>query len=349
MSDSVGLLLRLVMVVSTLVPVSALAKPLFPLSPSDIQARAAELVQLPWSGKSTNKGTAVEGNCLMSKYTIEVEDPVDHSTRSYDILGQAPAAGPAPVPVVIIVPTIDGTRDFLEPVVARSLCNAGIGSLIADVNDVKPPKVYPSWGAEDVNSRRAIVALRTVADLAERIPRFDKTKIGAIGLSMGGITTSLFASVEGRLKASVIIVGGGNFPHILSSSDHWLVDELRTNRMKAAGFTTVDQYEDQLRASIHYDPIYFTPLANKQKIMMVMAESDVKVPYVDQREQFLAFGQPQSLTFTGGHVDTIIQMVYLYMDDVTTFLNNRFADPGLRRLEFQEPLHKTINLDDLGL
>ncbi len=328
---------------------SSFAKPLIPLSPAEIDLRAKDLVQIPWAGKATNKGTTVDSGCLMATYTIQVDDPKMQTTKSYDLLVQAPQGAKTQVPVVVIVPTIDGTREMLEPVVARDLCNEGIATIIADVNDMTPPVTYPAWGAEDLHNRQAMLALRSVVDFAETVPRFDKNKIGALGLSMGGITTAMFIGVEPRLKAAVIIVGGGNFPHILSMSDEGHVDDLRRSRMKSAGLTTIDQYEDQLRSSVTYDPFYFAPQAPRERIMMVMAEADVKVPYVDQREQFVAFRKPESLTFTGGHVATIIEMVYLYMGDVTGFLKKRFDAPLVNSMTAPPVRHKVVDLNKLGI
>lgn len=321
------------------------AKPLTPLSPTERQSRAATLAHSAWNGKSTKSALTEEDGCLMRTEKIQVDDPVSKTSRPYELLVQAPKVAKQ-VPVVIIVPTIRGTQEYLEPEVARSLCAAGIGSIIADVNDFRQPATYPSWGGEDLNNRRALLALQTVVDFAQAIPQFDPQRVGAMGLSLGGITTALWAGIDPRLKASVIVVGGGNFPYILAQSDEPNVEELRDKRMAAAGLKTADQYEDVLRGNVQLDPFYFAPGANRGRIMMVMAESDTKVPYVVQREQFMAFGQPQSETFTGGHVATIVEMVYLYMDDVTSFFNDRFS----KALSLSEPTitHKTVDLDKLG-
>ena len=143
--------------------------------------------------------------------------------------------------------------------------------------------------------------------------------------------------------------------------------------MAAASLTSVDEYDTILRANITLDPFYFASQANRHRIMMVMAEADTKVPFEVQKEQFNAFGQPQSITFTGGHVVTIVEMVYFYMDDVATFFTQKFNMPEAKTPaksssqakakspikstiktktaphSFLEPLpHKIIDLDKLG-
>lgn len=351
---------------------TAFAKPLAPLSPAEAASRASTIQHLPWNGKSANKGISEESGCLMREETIQVDDPASKTSLNYTLLVQYPKSA-QPLPVVIIVPTIRGVQEYLEPQVARSLCNSGFASIIADVNDFRDPLVFPSWGAEDVSNRKAILAAETVVDFAQSIPQFDKNKIGALGLSLGGITTALWTGLDPRLKASVIVVGGGNLPYILSHSDEPNVVGLREKRMAAASLTSVDEYDTILRANITLDPFYFASQANRHRIMMVMAEADTKVPFEVQKEQFNAFGQPQSITFTGGHVVTIVEMVYFYMDDVATFFTQKFNMPEAKTPaksssqakakspikstiktktaphSFLEPLpHKIIDLDKLG-
>jgi hypothetical protein len=327
------------------------ALPLLPLAPHEMASRAEAFKHLAWNGKSLNKGITEQSGCAMRNETIQVDDPVSKTSMSYDLLLQYPKAD-HPLPVVIIVPTIQGTQEYLEPRIAYSLCQAGFASIIADVNDFRQPKQYPAWGAEDITNRKAILALETVVDFAQGIPQFDKNKIGAIGLSLGGITTSMWTSLDPRLKATVIVVGGGNLPFILSHSDEPNVVELRDRRMAAGDLKSIDDYDSVLRSNIKLDPFYFAPLANRHRILMVMAESDMKVPYAAQLEQFNAFGQPQSITFMGGHVLTILEVIYFYMGDVETFLAEKFNLPSpapmLSPMMLAPMPHKVVDLDKLG-
>ncbi len=232
---------------------STFAKPLTPLAPAEIVSRATTIQRVTWNGKSSNKGVTEENGCLMSEEAIQVDDVASKTTTTYPLLVQSPKVD-HPIPVVIIVPTIRGTQEYLEPQVARSLCLAGFGSIIADVNDIRDPKVYPAWGTENVTNRKAIIALETVVDFAQGIPQFDRNKIGALGLSLGGITTAMWAGLDSRLKASVIIVGGGNFPFILSHSDEPNVVDLREKRMAVTGLKSIDDYESVLRSNVTLDP-----------------------------------------------------------------------------------------------
>ena len=335
-------------VLTLLVGSLASAAPLTPLTPADIQSRASQFQHVAWDGKTTNKSATQEDGCDMRTDTITVEDPITKTSRTYDLLVQAPPNQKGhPLPVVIIVPTIRGTQEYLEPQVARTFCENGFGSIIADVNDLKPTAPWPAWGGEDLSNRRSILALQTVVDFAQHIPRFDANRIGAMGLSLGGITTALWAGLDPRLKAVTVVVGGANLPYILSHSDEPNVADMRDKRMAAAGLTTIEQYDAALRSNVMFDPFYFAPQADKHRIFQVLAQSDTKVPYAVQKELFSAWGQPQSLTFTGGHVVTIIEVVYLYMGDVVDFFNDRM---GKSPAFAEKPItHKVVNLDELGL
>jgi dienelactone hydrolase len=341
-----GLFTASLLVFSFFASSASFGAPLAPITPAERLARAGTLQHVPWNGKSTNKGVADDFGCTIRTETIQVDDPVTKTSKNYDLVVQWPQSA-KPVPVIIIVPTILGTSEYIEPVVAHELCNAGYGSIIADVNDVREPAVFPAWGAEDTNSRRAILALETTVDFAQRIPQFDANNIGGMGLSLGGITASLWTGVDSRLKASVIIVGGGNMPYTLAHSDDPRVVSIREKRMKTVGIPNENAYDAILRTNVTLDPYFFGSQVDHRRVLMVMADSDTKVPYITQQEQFVAFGKPQSITLMGGHETAIGAMVYLYMDDVTAFLDDRLKRQ-LKPLSLKPITHKVIDLDKLG-
>lgn len=330
------------------------AKPLSAIGAEEQAQRLLDLQHLPWNGKSTTHDVTREGGCILSTEKIEVWDPLTNKGLRYIVKVQRPAVN-TKVPVVFIIPTIQGTHKLLEPHIADELCAAKMASVIAQINDTSLPDTYPAWGLEDIRNRSAVLALKTMVDWAEKVPAFDSSRIGMMGLSLGGITTGMMVGLEPRLRAAVMVVGGGNMPFILTKTDQDHLVTLRQNRMKAASLPNLEAHEDALRLTMKFDPVYFANRANRGNILMVMAENDVKVPYVSQRELFAAFGGPNGLTFTGGHVETIVKLSYLYMDRVTTFFNQRFSaksfDGGNGSAAGSDaPItHEVVNLDELGL
>jgi predicted esterase len=67
-------------------------------------------------------------------------------------------------------------------------------------------------------TRNAIVQtvfdLRRAVDFLQSRPEIDSTRIGFMGISLGGITGTIFCGVEPRIKVPVLALAGGGF-HLL--------------------------------------------------------------------------------------------------------------------------------------
>ena len=195
----------------------ALARPQDPIAPSEMQARLAELQQEPWSNRGGSGIADWEGDCDEHAATIDITDPVTHSKRVVKLLLRRPDSA-TPVPVMLIVPTIDGVT-AIEHSMGSQFCDSGVASVVADVNDRAIPDVMPAWGLEDRVFRSSVLSIRTILDFAETNQHFDKDKMGMIGASLGGISTALISGIESdRLKAIIIAVGAGNIPYALAYS-----------------------------------------------------------------------------------------------------------------------------------
>lgn len=318
---------------------SSEARPLDPLSTEEIEARLGEFDDPGWNGEVKVVRDVTEFGCEYTRETIAVPAR-DGGTRKLKLEVVKPA-GVDRTPVVILVPTIEGIS-VLEPSVAFQLCKRGLSSIIADVNDPRLPSEYPSWGLEDANNGAAVRSLRVVLDYARSQPRFEAENVGVMGLSLGGLTASLFAGVEGEnLKALVVVVGGGNVPYCLATSDYVTIAELRVRRMEAENLETAEAYEDVLRSNVRHDPIHFAARVPRENAFLVMAEKDKKIPFVAQTELFTALGRPRSKTFSKGHVDSLVRLTYLYMDSVEEFFLVRF---GKQPEGYTTPEHEVIEL-----
>jgi dienelactone hydrolase len=307
----------------------AVARPLDPIPPESRDQRLRELEHVPWLGPAQERQVGSEGGCTESALALNVGDPRTGEKTRLQVSLLSPG-GNQRHPLIIVVPTIEGVTPLEERIVS-TLCEAGMASIIADVNDRNEPKDYPSWGHEDRVFRGAILKLRTLLDFAESDGRFDRDRLGIVGLSLGGITAALLAGVEPeRLRATVVAVGAGNIPHVMSLSDNSHIVDLKRNRMRAAGLSTLEAYENQLRTSIAFDPIYFASRADRNRVLMVMAERDAKVPTVDQKQLFEAFGRPRSIKFPGGHVPTLVSLAYFQFGDVVEFLDDCFKQTSGR-------------------
>ncbi len=301
----------------------ASARPLDPISGDELSARISALTHEPWNGRASDGGRA-PANCKEIKVTMDVIDPQLREKREVAVSLFRPASS-AKVPAVIVVPTMNGVT-VVEPKIASQLCSNGIAAVIADVVDTSLPREMPGSGHEDAVNRRAILALRTLLDLLSNHPAIDRDRLGMIGSSLGGIVTSMMVGVEPeRIKAAVIAVGAGNLPFVLSTSDNSNVSELRRQRMEHLKLANSEAYEDWLRPIVKFDPMFFTPRAVKDRIMMVTAKADTKVPYEMQRALHEAFGRPTVSEYSGGHIETILSMTYFYFGEIVNFYKSRFG------------------------
>jgi dienelactone hydrolase len=211
---------------------------------------------------------------------------------------------------------------------------------IVDTLESSTPLKSPPWGFEDEQTKRTITSMRTVLDYAAANPHFDKDKLGVIGLSLGGINAAILAGVEPeRLKAVVIAAGGGNLPKALSESTSGKLKSVRDMRMKEHSITSSTDYEEHLRETIKFDPIYFAPHAVRDSILMFIAEKDTTVPYETQAELFDAFKQPSYITISTTHIPALLAFTYLYFDTVLNFLDMRFmGETATIRMNVQRTL-----------
>ena len=310
-------------VVLAAISLQAQARPLDAISGEERLSRLNEITHVPWDGQVTEKDNGGSFGCRKTEVDITYVDPTDGVRRPLRINMFSPGTNDR-IPAVLVIPTILGTTQ-LEPIIGNRLCRAGMAALVADVNDTSQPQEMPSWGIEDVKNRRALVALRTVLDYAERSPRFDPNRLAIMGSSMGGITSAMLAGLEPqRLKAIIINVGGGNLPFTLAYSDNGTVGELRKRRMEHMRTGDPAAYEEQLRLTVKYDPIYFAGSAVRERVLVVQARRDVSVPFVIQEELASALGEPSKIVYDSGHVDAIVSLVLWRMGEVVDFLNSRF-------------------------
>jgi Dienelactone hydrolase family len=166
---------------------------------------------------------------------------------------------------------------------------------------------------------------RILIDFAKTQPEFiDTNKIGCYGMSLGGVMSAMLAEVDPRVKAAVIIVGGGNFPEILANSNQGIVKGYREARMKEEHITTKGELTRRLRQSLLFDPLYFASRVPTRNIYMVIGLEDTAVPTKNQMELWRAFGEPQNAQYDADHFPTILRNAP-HHKPIMDFLEWRFS------------------------
>jgi len=135
-----------------------------------------------------------------------------------------------------------------------------------------------------IDNRRAIDYIATRDDV-------DAERVVLVGVSMGAILGSVVAGVDERVDAAALLVGGGDWDQLLTTSEHPLVQRLRAAGA-GPGFMT------------HVDPVNFAGHISPRPVLLVNGTQDMIVPRVAAEALQAAVGEPREIIwYEGGHVD----------------------------------------------
>lgn len=147
------------------------------------------------------------------------------------------------------------------------------------------------------NFVQTVLDLMRGLDYLESTGEVDKSRIGYLGGSMGGILGALFASLDTRVKASAILVGGGDLPLMLWLSKHPAAERIR-RRVASMGLS----YEQLAEMCAPVDPLNFIHLHAPRPIQFHCGRYDEIVPAAAQKRLADAAGEPKEVYwYDAGH------------------------------------------------
>lgn len=160
-------------------------------------------------------------------------------------------------------------------------------------------KVLYSPNVEELKSNviQTVLDLRRGVDFLEQRVEIRDDRIGYMGGSMGGIIGALFISVEPRIKAAVIVVGGGNLPLMIRESKHYSTPPIR-EELRRRGLS----YDKLGEILALIDPINFIQLFAPKPIQFHCGKYDDIVPAEAQRLLAEKAGEPKEVYwYESGH------------------------------------------------
>lgn len=138
---------------------------------------------------------------------------------------------------------------------------------------------------------RTVIDNRRAIDYISSRDDVDGRRLVLVGVSMGAILGSIVAAVDERVDAAALVVGGGDWPSLLATSQHPLAQRLR----EAGGG------EDARLAYI--DPVNFVGHISPRPVLMVNGTMDAIIPKVCAEALHEAAGEPHEIVwYEGGHV-----------------------------------------------
>jgi len=213
-----------------------------------------------------------------------------------------PKKGSPPYPCIVFLHGYSGRKENVMPLaevgVSRGFAFFSIDAPFHGERSIPGKELYSPVLKELIrNVVQTVHDLKRGVDLLETRNEIDSERIGYAGGSMGGIIGSLFVSVEPRIKAAVIVVGGGNLPLMIKESKHRSAPPIR-ERISREGIS-----EDQLRKILApIDPINFIHLVSPRPIQFHCGKYDEIVPAETQRQLAEKAGEPKEVYwYEAGH------------------------------------------------
>ncbi|GAC1397976.1 MAG: alpha/beta hydrolase [Chloroflexota bacterium] len=162
--------------------------------------------------------------------------------------------------------------------------------------------------------------LRSVVDYLSSRRDVDKTRIGALGLSLGGVTTILAAARDHRIRA---VVDDSCFSDIRDWLKPSIPDALihPTKRFSSVSIAIAG-------ARLGIDILSVRPVAaisriSPRPILIIQGTQDTVVPLADSMQNFAAARQPKELWWVrgAGHGQALEKAGVTYSKRVTTFFD----------------------------
>ena len=215
-----------------------------------------------------------------------------------------PAADTGPIPCIIILHGLGGSKEFMAGY-ALAMAKFGYASLVIDEygqGERGPLKTVPGQEAGQLGRTVAQTAVdvRRGIDYLETRREIDAKRIGLAGVSLGAIVGTVAAGVEPRIKACVLISGGGDWGVILKTL---AARNATVGGRNTAAFRKIDFGALNARLAPE-DPLTFAPHIAPRPVLMLGGRRDTTIVPQAQTELFDALRQPKQIVWYPqfGHV-----------------------------------------------
>ncbi|MEH6454655.1 MAG: alpha/beta fold hydrolase, partial [Psychromonas sp.] len=270
----------------------------------------------------TEKMTLAKDNDQYRLYEVKIDvglNEFDHdSIITFDYYEQQ---SEAPSPVVILLPILNGKKHLMRPF-ASLFADKGYSVIIIDtlqgstlLDDLKDPE--PSI-------RKALQRHRRVIDWAESRDQLDISRLGVLGVSLGGFNALYLSALDKRVNVASIALAGGSLPDLLVNSDERRITEAVAGVKEDLSLDD-QQLMEYLQQKIVSDTLVIAPHVNADRMLMVLAKYDKSVPYSNQLELYNAMGQPEAVTLPTGHNSAAIY-IFSFRQRVLAFFNKKLSE-----------------------
>ncbi len=221
--------------------------------------------------------------------------------------------GKGPFPGLVFLHGRGGSKKDIGSI-APLLVGAGYAGIAIDCQyhgDRNPRNrnIYSQYVYSDRDAMiQTVIDGRRAVDFLQSRKEIDPDRIGLLGGSMGGILGTLLAAVEKRIRASALLVAGGNWAVLVAKSQHKDGKALRQLKVDA---------EKLARVMAPVDPINFVDLISPRPVLFQLGKKDDIVPAETGRMLFEAAKEPKEVDwYDAGHglpMDKVVPRVMSWL------------------------------------
>jgi len=203
-----------------------------------------------------------------------------------------------PRPLVLLVPILAGGEELMDQV-AQGMCAQGFD--VAYCARVGSALKKPQRARElDELFRRTVLHQRLLLAWLRGPENPRPPATFALGLSMGGMVTTVLAALEPDLAGIAVCLAGGDLATMVLSSTEDRVQKWVDWRFLTDGIGH-DSLQWELEQCLRHEPLAFAACIPTEKVLFVGAQFDTVVPERNQDLLWEALGRPARMQVPFGH------------------------------------------------
>ena len=219
-------------------------------------------------------------------------------------------------PVVLLVPILAGGDDLMDQVAMRVQAHGYDVAFCARAGSA----LKEGQRGKDLDElfRRTVLHQRLLLRwLRERHDAPSAQFV--LGISLGGMVTTVVAAQEPDLAGVAICLSGGDIKELIGCSSEGRVQRWRNWRLREDGIGD-DGLRSELEDCLHHEPLRYAPAVPTERVLLVEASLDTVVPQRNQDLLWEGLGRPARFTVPLGHysaalaIDSIVAQVARHFD-----------------------------------
>lgn len=181
-------------------------------------------------------------------------------------------AGKAPYPCLLLLHGLGGSKKdmrALAPVLGKGFMALALDAQYhGDRKQAGKELFSPDLAGLRQGFIQTVIDYRRAIDYLASRPDVDAKRIGLVGASMGAIMGAVLSGVDNRVKATVLVVGGGDWQTMLSTSTNPAAVKMRQALGEKPDLGMLDPI----------DPVHYIEHISPRQLLMQNASKDDVVP-----------------------------------------------------------------------